>query len=424
MGAGTGKDRAVTAVARLFSVGRVVGIWLFCMLVAVLTAVSARAQHWQPEKITILLGHARGSAIDRATVALAEAWRAKLGAPVVVLARGRAGMLRAAGEFAISPRDGRIVLAGDLAALALSYARTRPVWIWERTFEHLGVFAIDPAVLFTGTSSDIDDLGDIISQARMQPYPVAVAAWNGIENVVLQDVARSLGLRFTVTPVGGGAGFANAVSRGAMRLGFGRLSFLHDQRRSVRILAHGGALGREVMGGSATLDAVFGVSVPPVGRFDVITVHAGFQRNFPARYEKLRRSLEAAREDEDYRETLSELGFGTEGAGAVGHGEILAAVRQWWDAAARVAPVLAAVPAPTQTRGKLTRIEDNGRRLRYLGLDGEVHDLAADPEETEVTVAGTVQGGSDPLAGLKEGMICEIVWPSPVAVQASRLACK
>lgn len=69
-------------------------------------------------------------------------------------------------------------------------------------------------------------------------------------------------------------------------------------------------------------------------------------------------------------------------------------------------------------------VEDGGRRLRYLGLDGKIHDLSADAELTEVTIAGAASRSEEPLAGLRTGMLCEIAWPSAMAVQASRLACK
>ncbi|MFM2130756.1 MAG: hypothetical protein RL477_2302 [Pseudomonadota bacterium] len=393
-------------------------------LLAAAPAGAPRAQDWRPEKITVLLGHAPGGSFDRATRELANGWSVRLGAPVVVVARGRAGMMRAAGEFVLAPRDGRVVLAGDLGALALAYARSRPTWNWAQTFEHIGVFAVDPVVLFTGTGSGLDDLGDVKSQARGQPYPIVVAAWDSLENMVLQDIGRAAGLRFAVTPAGGGPGLAGAVTRGVVRLGFGRLSLLREARRSIRVLAHARALGRDVAGGSATLEAAFGVTSPPVGAFAAITVHAGFQRDFPERYERLKRALDAARQEPDYIESLEELGLTVEGAEQATHQDMLAAVRDWWDASTRVASVLAVLPQPARTRGKIQRVEEDGRQLRYLGLDGKTHDLSVDPEDTEVTVAGALPAGSDILRALRPGMICEITRPSALAVQASALACK
>lgn len=400
----------------------------FALLVAILAigpfAMPVRADDWRPEKITVLLGHVPGGTVGRATEALAKVWSVKLGTPVVVVARGRASMLRAAGEFVLSPRDGRVVLAGDLGPLALAYTRARPSWTWARTLEHAGIYAVDPAVLFTSSSSGIDDLGDVLQQSRAQPYPVVIAAWDSLENVVLQDAAQVAGLRFAVTAAGGGPGLFDAVSKGTVRLAFGRLSLLQENRRAVRLFAHAGALGHEVAGGSATLDAALGVPSAPAGGFAAITVHAGLQRNFPERFERLKRSLRAARTDPNYLEALEELGLTTEGAAGIEHEEILAAVREWWDSAARVASIIGNVPPPVQTRGKLLQVEDEGRRLRYLGLDGKTHDLAADPEDTEITIAGVVPAMADPLMALKAGMLCEISRPSTLAVQASRLACR
>jgi hypothetical protein len=165
------------------------------------------------------------------------------------------------------------------------------------------------------------------------------------------------------------------------------------------------------------------VTTAPAGRFDTITVHADVQRQFPARYESLKRSFFAAREDAQFREELKEMGLGAEGQDAADHAQLFAAVRGWWDAAGRVGAVLEAPPAEHRSRGKITRLEADGERVHYLALDGRIHELRLDPEFSAVTVVGVARG-EDPVAALKVGMLCDIAWPSRAAVQASRLSCR
>lgn len=401
---------------------RILVACLTAMLPALASGV-ARAEDWRPDKITVYSGHAPSGSFGRAAMALGAALQKHLGVPVVVVPRGRASMLRAAGELMLKPRDGRFVVAGDLGALAIDYARARPDWLWARSLEHVGIFAVDPAVLFTSTSSGLDDFGEVQAAARSQPYPVAVSAWDSIENIVLQDAARAAGLRFAVTPAGGGEGLFSVASRGTVRLALGRMSLLREHRRSLRILAHAGVLDAATASHVVTFSTLMGVPAAPAGGYATITVHAGLRNSFPERHDRLRRTLDAARADKDYLEALEELDLSPDTAG-LAHDQLLPIVRQWWDAAARVAPVLAGAPAEMQTRGKLTVVEDGGRRLRYLGLDGKIHDLSADAELTEVTIAGAASRSEEPLAGLRTGMLCEIAWPSAMAVQASRLACK
>jgi tripartite-type tricarboxylate transporter receptor subunit TctC len=400
-------------------------IFTACLAVAfaALASLGARAEDWRPDKITVYSGHAPSSSFGRAATALGAAWQKQLGVPVVIVPRGRASMLRAAGELMLKPRDGRFVVAGDLGALAIGYARTRPDWLWARSLEHIGVFAVDPIVLFTSTSSGLDDFGEVQAAARGRSYPVAVSAWDSIENIVLQDAARAAGLLFAVTPAGGGEGLFSVASRGTVRLGFGRMSLLRAHRRSLRILAQASVLDAATASHVVTMSALMGVPAAPAGGFAAITVHAGVRNGFPERHDRLRRTLDAARADKDYLEALEDLDLLPDESGHA-HDQLMPIVRQWWDAAARVAPVLAGAPAELRTRGKLTVVEEEGRRLRYLGLDGKIHNLSADAELTEVTIAGAASTGDEPLAALRAGMLCEIAWPSSMAVQASRLACK
>ncbi len=380
---------------------------------------AARAQNWRPENLTLLIGHAAESNQGLAAAALAEAWTRTLGAPVVVVARGRASALLAAGEFTRQPRDGRVVLAGDLGAMALAYARERPTWNWARSFDHLGLYAADPAVLFIASRGGLENIEEVRTIAQEQPYPVAIAAWNSVENLVLSDAAQQARLLFAPLAMGSGRSFLQAVTAGHVRLAFGRASTFRDSRREVRILASA-ALGET--GADFPLDRVLGVTVPPAGRFDAITVHADFQRQFPERYESLKRSFFAARADEQFNERLDELGLSGENSDAVDHAALFTMVRGWWDAAGRVGARLKTPPAETQARGKITRIEPDRTRIHYLALDGKIHDLYIDPELSAVSVAGSASGTG--VAALKVGMLCEIAWPSRAAVQVSRLSCR
>lgn len=89
---------------------------------------AASAQGWHPTRLTILLGHTMNGLDGRIAQVPARVWSRHLGAPVVIAARGRCSTLKTAGEFIQRPRDGSVVLAGDLGYLALAYARERPTW--------------------------------------------------------------------------------------------------------------------------------------------------------------------------------------------------------------------------------------------------------------------------------------------------------
>lgn len=389
---------------------------------AAVTEVSAR--EWRPARLTILLGDTAEGIDGTLTRALAAAWSQALGTRVVVDARGRNDALDAADAFTHSPHDGTVVLAGDLGDLALAYAHEHPLWNWARTLEHFGVFALDPAVLLTGTSSGIRNLDAVAAAARVHGYQVGVTRWRSVDNLVLSDVAAQVGLRWHAVPAGSGASLVRALTDGKLPLAFGRLSDLAVAGRHVAVLAVARPIDGPPLVQARTLDAVLGTRTAPAGRIDVISVHADFQRIFPARYDILKRSLAIALDDPGYRKTVSRLRLTLAGVDDVDHGMLLATVRRWWDEISRVGAVLDLPPAPTATRGKITALGEGGRRIRYLGLDGRTHELRIDPDNTALVVNGDAVTGARPLRALKVGMLCRIAWPSAIAVEASRLNCR
>ena len=392
--------------------------------ILLLAAATQASAQWRPARLTILLGHTADGIDGELAHALAIAWGQALGAPVVVDARGRGSALMAAAEFTHDPHDGTVVLAGDLGDLALAYAREHPAWNWARTFEHFDIFALDPAVLVTGAFSGLKDIDRIAEFARTRTFKVGVRRWLSIDNLILNDMAAQAGLRFEAAPAGSGTSLVRALTEGKVPLAFGRQSDLLGAGRQIVLLASATTVDGTPVDDVRDLDTVLGTRTAPAGRVDTISVHADFQRIFPERYDILRRSLAIALDDAGYRKMLTHLGLTLDGADSLDHTALLAMVRRWWDAVHRVGAVLDDAPEPTVTRGKITALKESGRLVRYLGLDGKIHELRADPDATELLVGGAAVTGPSPLAALKVGMLCEIAWPAVIAFEASRLSCK
>ncbi len=384
----------------------------------------ARAEAaWKPARVTILLGQSAEGFEGRLVRGLARVWSLKLLAPVVVAAQGRGRMMQAADAFDRTPRDGTVVLAADLGRLAIEYARHRPGWLWARTFEHLGVFALDPVFLFAAEDSRDATLEAVSKAVRTREQKIGVGHWRTLETLALHDLARQAGLRFRVQPVGSGASLVAAVTGGSLALALGHASDLARNRDDVQVLAELPALGTRPPA-HPLFDRAFGAVAVPAGRVNVITVHARLRRDFPERFEMLKRSFAAAVASEDHRRLLASLGLHRLGVETLDHASLMGAVWQWWDAEARVAGSLAAEPPMVETRGKITALADECRRVRYLGLDGKSHELLVDPDETDLRIRGAAADGAAALERLRPGMICEIAWPSAAAREASRLLCK
>jgi hypothetical protein len=406
---------------RLFPPG--FALWGALILAAALGLPGmASAQDWRPARLTILLGHTLDGLDGRITRVLVRVWRRHLRAPVVIAAGGRRSLLKTAGEFTRRPRDGSVVLAGDLGYLALAYARERPDWAWARSFEHLGVFARDPAMMFVAAdATNIDDFDDVVRAAREGPYRIGVGHWLSLENLLVHDAAAQAGLQFKPIPIGSGESLLAAVLGGKVPLAFGRLSDVAAKPHAINILAAAQALGPAV-NGTKTIDAAIGTVTAPAGRVGVISVHAGFQRAHPARFERLNRSFRAVINDAEYQEALTKLGLTLKGAQNIDHARLMSSVRLWWDAYRRVGAKLSILPAPVITRSKISFVGEGGRVLRYLGLDGKQHDLHTDADETELIISGIAVTGAEPLKAIRIGLICIIARPTAIALEASRLA--
>lgn len=391
---------------------------LACVLLPATRAEAA----WKPARVTIVLGQSAEGFEGRLVRGLARVWSLKLLAPVVVAARGRGRVMEGADAFTRAPRDGTVVLAADLGRLALEYARARPGWVWTRTLEHLGVFALDPVFLFAADDRRGVSLDAMLAAARSQEQPIGVGRWHTLENLALHDMARRAGLRFKVQPVGSGDSLVTAVFDGKLPFALGRASDLARHRGDIRVLAELPGLGTRPSS-HPMFDRVIGTAAMPAGRVNAIIVHGRLRRDFPERFEVLKRSLAAAVASEEHRSLLANLGLHRLGVETLDHAGLMGAVRQWWDAEARVAGFLGAEPPLVQTRGKITALTDEGRRVRYLGLDGKFHELLVDPDETDLRISGAATNGTAVLERLKPGMICEIAWPSAAAREASRLFC-
>lgn len=408
----------MTAVRIFFRLLPGLALALACALLPGTTAAAG----WKPARVTILLGQTAEGFEGRLVRGLARIWSLKLLAPVVVAAQGRGRVMKAADAFTRATRDGTVVLAADLGRLALEYARARPGWVWTRTFEHLGVFALDPVYLFADEDSRGATLETMLKAARTGEQDIGVGHWHTLENLALHDMARRAGLRFRAKPVGSGDSLAAAVIDGKLAFALGPASDLARHRSDIRVLAELPGLGTRPPG-HPLLDRALGIASVPAGRVNAIIVHGRLRRDFPERFEILKRSLTAAVASEEHRGLLAALGLHRLGVETLDHPGLMGAVRQWWDAEARVAGSLAAEPPPVETRGKITALADEGRRVRYLGLDGKYHDLLVDPDETDLRIDGAAANGATALERLKPGMICEIAWPSVAAREASRLLC-
>jgi tripartite-type tricarboxylate transporter receptor subunit TctC len=221
----------MTAVRILFR--HLPGCILALALACVLVSGAPAAARWKPERVTIILGQSAHGFEGRLVRGLARVWSLKLLAPVVVAARGRGQVMVAADAFARSPRDGTVVMAVDLGSLALEYARSRPGWVWTRTFEHLGVFALDPVYLFTADDRKGVTLDAMLRAARTQAQGIGIGHWRALENLALHDAARRAGLRFRVQPVGSGESLVAAVTDGKLALALGHASDLARHRDDI-----------------------------------------------------------------------------------------------------------------------------------------------------------------------------------------------
>ncbi len=280
---------------------------------AMMIGGSATAQEWKPKQITIIVPHSLGGGQERLTRAITSVWAKHLKIKLKILPkRGSSG--RVGFDYFQQQKaalEGTVIVSTNLATTGIMWIQQQPPWDWKSTIQPLGLFGIDPGVYAVRSDSKFKSLKDVIEATRKKPLTISVTQWASSENLNIHQLMSQLGIKLQAIPSGGGAKTLTAVLGGHVDLGMTKVSNFKKGGEKIRYLAisqsHNMLPG--LIGDIPTVDQALGIKTTHVASYRTMVVHKAFAKNYPKRYEQLRKTLEQAKDDPEYIEKAKKIGI-------------------------------------------------------------------------------------------------------------------
>jgi len=170
------------------------------------TAGSTREDTFPSEPITLLVVNPPGSAPDSNARALATSLEAELAGTVVIKnVPGAAGMVGLA-ELAGADPDGYTLAYAASNNLTSQPQLVDTAFTGPEMVQPIGQVAEIPAAVFVNSSSDIQDVEDLVAAAKARPGQIklGIPAVTSIQNVQLEIFAQQAGVSFDKVATGAG----------------------------------------------------------------------------------------------------------------------------------------------------------------------------------------------------------------------------
>ena len=167
---------------------------------AISTTAFAQTDSWPPDQMTIVISHDIDSSQNQTTRVLGDVWAEKLGTEFVYENRPGASGRVGYDYYLQQPADGSTLLSSNQASASIMYAQQNPDWNWKEVLHPIGVFTIDPGVLFVRRGSDLDTIEAIVEASKEQPLTLGVSFWASPENLQVHQVMDQTGAQFEVIP--------------------------------------------------------------------------------------------------------------------------------------------------------------------------------------------------------------------------------
>lgn len=274
-------------------------------------AGQARAQEaWPPAQMTIVIPHGTGGATDRLARALGEVWQEYLGTTFVYENKKGASTRIGHDYFMRQPKDGSVMLAGNLSTAAIMYAQQKPDWDWDQSLYPLGLYSIDPAVIFVRKESPYQTLQAFLDAAKTEPRTFAISQWQSEDTLLLHQLMEKSGAKFEIIPHDVSTQALSQVMGGNIDIGILKVGPASQGGDAVRMLAL--AMKTNPIPGltndAPTVGEVVGSKVMSVASYRAFTVHKEVADKYPERVAKLKETFRQAIADKRYLDAAAKAG--------------------------------------------------------------------------------------------------------------------
>lgn len=305
-------------------------------------AAIAQEQAWPPAQMQMVIPHDIGSSQNQTSRALGDAWGAKLNTAFVYENRTGASGRVGYEHFLGLAKDCSAVISSNLESGSIMYARQKPDWNWEERLHPIGIFTIDPGVIFVESNSAYTTLAELLEAAKNKPLTLGVAFWDSGENLQAHEIMDKTGAKFEVIPIGSTGEVATQIIGGHIDVGFANVAVVERAGDLVKTIA---------VGTDTNLVPHLTDEAPPIGEViggkavgfasqRGIMVHKECLDNHPERVAKLQETFSAVAEDPTYNERMKSLGVDPGLVVAIGASDTYDIIRRRWDAVEKMGSIL------------------------------------------------------------------------------------
>lgn len=283
---------------------------LATIVLSAAVATTAVATEWPHDRTTFIVSHGVGSSQNQTTRVLGEIWKEYLGTNFVYDARGGSSGRIGYDFFQRQPSDGSFLLSSNVGSASIMYAQQNPDWNWRETLTPIGMYAVDPGVIFVNTNSEFQTFDDVIEAAKERSLTMAISFWASPENLQLHQIMDATGAQFDIIPIGSSDEVITQMLGGHYDVGYQKVATVDRAGDNLRAIAVPLAVNPvpNMTNNAPTVDEVIGVNTMGIASYRVILAHKEWADANPELVELLQSTLNQALRDERLIEEMGRIG--------------------------------------------------------------------------------------------------------------------
>ena len=265
---------------------------IVCLLVIGIFAIYSTtnaAEEYPTKPITAIVPYNAGGSTDRSLRMIQPFLEEELGVPVVVENHPGAGTEIGSTLLYRAPADGYTFEAIMWAEMILTTIFQNPIYQYE-DFNVLLLQNVDPRVLLVRKDSALNNLTDIIEEAKRNPGKLAFSTTTGNQELLLRALRNKFKIDFRIVIYDGGSTSRGAMIGGHTDGAMGEASgayYLRDQTKcAVLFDDKPNSLWPECEPFTDLIKA-YGVEMPTLPAIGIYMVRQELREQYPDRYNKL-----------------------------------------------------------------------------------------------------------------------------------------
>lgn len=295
------------SISRLFT-GSIVALGILAA-----AGVSAAAD-WPPAKMKVVITHGNGGTTGRLARVFGEIWQEYLNTTFIFENKSGASTRIGHDYFMNLPKDGSALLAANISTAAIMYAQQKPKWKWEDSFVPLGLYSIDPGVIFVRKESPFNTLQDVIDAAKQKKMTYALSQWQSEDNLLIHQIMDVTGAQFEVIPHDVSTQALSQVIGGNLDIGALKVGPASSGGDSIRMLALALPSNpiKNITGDIPPVSEAIGHKVMNVASYRSFSVHKEFADKHPEHVKTLQETFRKVLADKRYIDAALKAGTSTE----------------------------------------------------------------------------------------------------------------